>query len=57
MIVEFSGKQPKVGRGTFIAEKAMVIGNVEIGPGANIRFRCVVRGDTNYIRIGSNCNI
>jgi carbonic anhydrase/acetyltransferase-like protein (isoleucine patch superfamily) len=30
---------------------------VEIGPEANIWFNCVVRGDQNYIRIGSNCSI
>ena len=41
----------------FIAENAVVIGDVEIGPGANIWFHSVVRGDQNYIRIGSNCSI
>jgi len=41
----------------FIAENATVIGDVEIGPGVNIWFNCVVRGDQNYIRIGSNCSI
>ena len=30
---------------------------MEIKSGANIWFYSVVRGDTNYIRIGSNCNI
>lgn len=57
MILEFKGKYPKVDPTAFIAENATVIGDVEIGPGANIWFHSVVRGDLNYIRIGSNCNI
>ena len=57
MIVEFNGKYPKVDPTAFIAENAMVIGDVEIGPGANIWFQSIVRGDTNYIKIGPNCNI
>jgi carbonic anhydrase/acetyltransferase-like protein (isoleucine patch superfamily) len=35
----------------------MIIGDVEIGPGTNIWFHSIVRGDLNYVRIGSNCNI
>ena len=57
MILEFKGKYPKVDPTAFIAENAVVTGDVEIGPGANIWFNCVVRGDQNYIRIGANCNI
>ena len=57
MILEFKGKYPKVDLTAFIAESAVVAGDVEIGPGANIWFNCVVRGDQNYIRIGSNCCI
>ena len=53
----FKGKFPKIDPTAFVAENAMVIGDVEIGPGANIWFNCVVRGDQNYIRIGSNCSI
>lgn len=57
MIMDFKGKYPKVDPTAFIAENAMVIGDVEIGPGSNIWFHSIVRGDLNYIRIGSNCNI
>ncbi|NWF93427.1 MAG: gamma carbonic anhydrase family protein [Syntrophaceae bacterium] len=57
MIIGFQGKHPKVDPTAFIAGNALVIGDVEIGPGTNIWFNCVVRGDFNYIRIGSNCNI
>jgi carbonic anhydrase/acetyltransferase-like protein (isoleucine patch superfamily) len=57
MILEFEGKKPRVDPTAFVAENAMVIGDVEIGPGANIWFHSIVRADLNYIRIGSNCNI
>jgi len=57
MIMAIKGKFPRIDPTAFIAENAMVIGEVEIGPGANIWFNCVVRGDQNYIRIGSNCSI
>jgi len=57
MIVEFQGKQPKIDPSAYIAENAMIIGDVSIGPSANIWFNCVVRGDNNYIRIGKGCNI
>ncbi len=57
MIVEFQGIRPKVDPTAFIAETAVVIGDVEIGPGTNIWFHTIVRGDQNYIRIGSHCSI
>lgn len=57
MIVEFNGRRPRVDPTAFITENAMVIGDVDIASGANIWFYSVVRGDTNYIRIGANCNI
>lgn len=57
MIVEFKGKRPKIDPTAFIAENAMVIGDVEIGSGSNIWFYSILRGDMNYIRIGSNVNI
>jgi carbonic anhydrase/acetyltransferase-like protein (isoleucine patch superfamily) len=57
MIVEFDGKRPRIDPTAFVAENAMVIGDVQIGPAANIWFHCIVRADTNYIHIGKNCNI
>jgi len=53
MIVEYKGKHPKIDSTAFIAENAMVIGDTEIGPNTNIWFYSIVRGDLNYIRIGS----
>ena len=36
---------------------AVVIGDVEIGEGANVWYHCVLRGDTNFIRVGPRSNI
>lgn len=57
MIMEFEGKHPRLDPTVFVADNALVIGDVEIGQGSNIWFYSIVRGDVNYIRIGSNCNI
>lgn len=57
MIADFQGKYPIIDPTAFIAENAIIIGDVEIKQHANIWFNCVVRGDVNYIRIGANCNI
>ncbi|MFD2207393.1 gamma carbonic anhydrase family protein [Kiloniella antarctica] len=48
---------PKISPDAFISENAVIIGDVEIGPGSSVWFNCVVRGDVNAIRIGSNTNI
>jgi len=57
MILDYKGRHPKVDPTVFIAENATVIGDVEIGKGTNIWFYSLVRGDQNFIRIGSNCCI
>ncbi|HOE17724.1 MAG TPA: gamma carbonic anhydrase family protein [Syntrophorhabdaceae bacterium] len=57
MIMDFNGIHPRIDPTAFIADNAVVIGDVEIGPGANIWFYSIVRGDKHYIRIGANCNI
>ena len=53
----FEGKRPSVHPTAFVAPTAAVIGEVEIGEGANVWYHCVLRGDTNFIRIGPRANI
>lgn len=53
----FEGKRPVVHPTAFIAPTAAVIGDVEIGEEANVWYGCVLRGDTNVIRIGPRSNI
>jgi carbonic anhydrase/acetyltransferase-like protein (isoleucine patch superfamily) len=57
MILDFKGKYPKIDPTAFIAENAMIIGDVEIRDGTSIWFYSIVRGDQNFIRIGANCCI
>ena len=57
MLIPFNGIFPDLGEDVFIAENASVIGDVKIGSEANIWFGAVIRGDVNFIRIGSRTNI
>jgi carbonic anhydrase/acetyltransferase-like protein (isoleucine patch superfamily) len=51
------GVAPRIAPDAWIAPTAAVIGDVEVGPGASVWFHCVLRGDTNRIRIGARSNI
>jgi carbonic anhydrase/acetyltransferase-like protein (isoleucine patch superfamily) len=51
------GVAPRIAADAFIAPTAAVIGNVEIGSGSSVWFHCVLRGDTNLIRVGCRSNI
>lgn len=57
MISKFEDKFPVIHPTAFIADNATVIGDVEIGEDSSIWFGSVVRGDVNFIRIGSRTNI
>jgi gamma-carbonic anhydrase len=57
MIRSFQGAQPKIDPSAFVAETAVVIGDVEMGPESSIWYNCVARGDVNFIRIGARSNI
>ena len=57
IIRPFRGLTPRIAPDAFIAETAVIIGDVEIGAGASIWYGCILRGDVNKIRIGRNTNI
>lgn len=57
LILPHRGLMPKIADDVFIAETAVVIGDVEIGPGSSIWYGCVLRGDVNAIRIGRETNL
>ncbi len=57
MIKSFQDKSPKIHESVFVAENAVIIGDVEIGKDASIWYNCVLRGDVNYIKIGEKTNI
>lgn len=51
------GVSPRIAADAWIAPNATVIGDVEVGAQAGIWFGCVLRGDTNLIRVGARSNI
>ncbi len=51
------GVVPKIAPDAFVAPTAAVIGDVEIGARSSVWFHCVLRGDTNRIRVGARTNI
>lgn len=57
MMISFQGVFPRVDPTAFVADSALIIGDVQVESGANIWFYSVVRADVNSIRIGSDCNI
>ncbi len=57
MITPFLGKTPQFDDSNYIADTAVVIGDVELGPEASIWHHCTVRGDVNWIRIGRATNV
>lgn len=57
IIKPYKGKYPKIHPSAFIAENAVIIGDVEIGEDCSIWYNVVIRGDVNYIRIGDRTNI
>lgn len=57
LILPYAGKTPKIHDSAFIAETAVIAGDVEIGPDTNVWYGCVIRGDVNKVVIGARCNI
>ena len=58
MIVRpYLDRSPSLGRNVFIAETAVVIGDVTLDDDVSIWYGTVVRGDVNSIRIGARSNV
>jgi carbonic anhydrase/acetyltransferase-like protein (isoleucine patch superfamily) len=53
----FEGFEPRIARGAFVAETALLLGDVVIGTGSSIWYGCVLRADGNLLRIGERTNI
>ncbi|HHT29205.1 MULTISPECIES: gamma carbonic anhydrase family protein [Petrimonas] len=51
------GFTPEIGDNTFLAETAVVIGDVVIGKDCSIWYGAVLRGDVNSIRLGDRVNV
>ena len=51
------GHEPVIGENTFVAETAVIVGDVTVGRDCSIWFNAVLRGDVNKIVIGDRTNI
>ena len=57
IIKELNGVAPQIGENCFLAETAVVIGDVKMGDDCSIWYGTVLRGDVNSISIGNKVNI
>lgn len=57
MIYELDGIRPQIDPTAWVAPTAVLIGNVIVGPRANIWFGAVLRGDNEPIVVGEGSNI
>jgi carbonic anhydrase/acetyltransferase-like protein (isoleucine patch superfamily) len=57
MIIPYNGTTPRIADNCFLAPDCVIIGDVTIGPESSIWFKAVIRGDINWIKIGSYTNV
>lgn len=57
MIKAFAGKLPQVAPDAWVADQAVVIGEVFLGPRASIWYGAVLRADVERIHIGADSNV
>jgi carbonic anhydrase/acetyltransferase-like protein (isoleucine patch superfamily) len=57
LILPVKDKSPKIPDGCFIAENATIVGEVTMGKSCSVWFNAVIRGDVNYIKMGSKVNV
>lgn len=57
MVRGFSSTRPTLDATAFVADTAVVIGDVHVGPRSSIWFGAVLRGDVHYIRVGAETSI
>ncbi|MDY7396249.1 gamma carbonic anhydrase family protein [Aureibaculum sp. 2210JD6-5] len=54
---KLNGKAPQFGKDCFIAENAVLVGDVAIGNQCSIWYNAVLRGDVHYIKMGNKVNV
>lgn len=57
IIRKINGKTPRIGNQVFLAETAVLIGDVTLGDDCSVWYGAVLRGDVNTITIGNRVNI
>jgi carbonic anhydrase/acetyltransferase-like protein (isoleucine patch superfamily) len=57
LIKSVRGKRPIIHPSVFIAENAVIIGEVNIEENSSVWYNVVIRGDVHFIKIGKGANI
>lgn len=57
IVKEVRGYTPAFGENCFLAETAVVVGEVTMGNNCTVWFNAIVRGDVHSITIGDNTNV
>ncbi len=57
IIKPLRGYTPQFGKNCYLADNAVIIGDVVMGDDCSVWFSSVIRGDVNSIRIGNKVNI
>lgn len=53
----YKGKTPNIKKAAFIAENAVIIGDVTLGEGSSVWYGAVLRAEDEKIAVGKNSNI
>src|SRR5215217_6340435 len=56
-VLPFDGVMPRIAADVFLAPGSVVVGDVEIGPGASVWYNAVLRGDAAPVRVGARTNV
>jgi carbonic anhydrase/acetyltransferase-like protein (isoleucine patch superfamily) len=57
VILPVKGVMPTIDASCFIAPNATIVGDVVMGENCSVWFNAVLRGDVNFIRMGSKVNV
>ncbi len=57
IIKSLRGYTPEFGKDCFLADNAVVVGEVKMGDRCTIWFNAIIRGDVHAITIGNNTNV
>lgn len=57
IVLPYRNRAPRLGRNSFVAPTAVVIGDVELGVNASVWYGAVLRGDVHSIRVGDDSNV
>ena len=56
-LIALDGRTPRLGSRAFVADGAVLVGDVEVGDDSSVFYNAVLRGDLAPIRIGKRTNI